>query len=53
MLVVEISNNILGEHICLVITSLNKNNLDETILNKFSDKMVANFNVLGPGSCAP
>ena len=41
VLVIQISHHILGEDICLVVCSANKHNLDESILNELSHKMVS------------
>jgi len=52
MLVMQISDNIFGEHICLVVLSSNKYNLDETIIDELFNEMVMNINMLGSWACA-
>jgi len=47
----EITCHILGKDISCVIHSLNKDNLDKSIFNKLSHKMVMNNNVLGLLAC--
>jgi len=52
VLVIQISHHILGEDICFVVSSANKHNLDESILNELSIKMVSYNHMLSSGACA-
>jgi len=52
VLVIQISNHILGEDVCLVVSSVHKHNLDETIFNELPDKVIAHIHMLGSGACA-